>query len=49
MKIKVIDMLVKMANNKNYKPTFKLKKTHTNMMKILNVINHLLWDYGKYI
>ena len=26
MKIKVIDMLVKMANNKNYKPTFKFEK-----------------------
>lgn len=27
MKIKVIDMLVKMANDKNYKPTFKYKNT----------------------
>lgn len=26
MKIKIIDMLVKMANNKNYKPTFKFEK-----------------------
>lgn len=26
MKIKVIDMLVKMANDKNYKPTFKFER-----------------------
>lgn len=27
MKIKVIDMLVKMANDKNYKPTFKFERS----------------------
>ena len=27
MKMKIIDLLVKMANDKNYKPTFKYKNT----------------------
>ena len=38
MKIKVIDMLVKMGKDKNYKPTFKYKDTNGKQSKAIGII-----------